>query len=358
MFEITAEDIAGLNDEDLRSLIALLCEAEMRRLGYPTSSVTWGGDQNAPDGGVDVRVDLPKRTTVQGFVPRVATGFQVKKSDMTPSEISGEMRPHGKVRSVIRDLATRSGAYIIVSSKGSVTDSALRRRREAMSAAVKGIKNRGLLALDFYDRGRVATWLRDHPGLIPWVRQKLGKTVRGWRSYGAWANPAERESAPYLLDDTLRIRTGKKTAGSVSAAEGLNRIRGALREPRKVVRIVGLSGVGKTRLVQALLQLATICEEVANDMDGSKPVFAPCPRPVRFPSDSDQIADITPRRRRAIKRHQVRLFDPARRRAPEAGCGRAAGGEDDPPLKLPLPRCGRPSFLSFGRCGFIPSCRA
>ncbi len=252
MFEITAEDIAGLNDEDLRSLIALLCEAEMRRLGYPTSSVTWGGDQNAPDGGVDVRVDLPKRTTVQGFVPRVATGFQVKKSDMTPSEISGEMRPHGKVRSVIRDLATRSGAYIIVSSKGSVTDSALRRRREAMSAAVKGIKNRGLLALDFYDRGRVATWLRDHPGLIPGVRQKLGKTVRGWRSYGAWANPAERESAPYLLDDTLRIRTGKKTAGSVSAAEGLNRIRGALREPRKVVRIVGLSGVGKTRLVQAL----------------------------------------------------------------------------------------------------------
>jgi hypothetical protein len=252
MFEITAEDIAGLNDEDLRSLIALLCEAEMRRLGYPTSSVTWGGDQNAPDGGVDVRVDLPKRMTVQGFVPRVATGFQVKKSDMTPSEISGEMRPHGKVRSVIRDLATRSGAYIIVSSKGSVTDSALRRRREAMSAAVKGIKNRGLFALDFYDRGRVATWLRDHPGLIPWVRQKLGKTVRGWRSYGAWANPAERESAPYLLDDTLRIRTGKKTAGSVSAAEGLNRIRGALREARKVVRIVGLSGVGKTRLVQAL----------------------------------------------------------------------------------------------------------
>lgn len=47
MFEITADDIAALNDEDLRTLIARLCEAEMRRLGLPTSAVTWGGDQNA-----------------------------------------------------------------------------------------------------------------------------------------------------------------------------------------------------------------------------------------------------------------------------------------------------------------------
>jgi len=31
MFEITREDIAALNDEDLRSLIGLLCEAELRR---------------------------------------------------------------------------------------------------------------------------------------------------------------------------------------------------------------------------------------------------------------------------------------------------------------------------------------
>src|SRR5262249_49346380 len=124
MFEITADDIAALNDEDLRSLIARLCEAEMRRRRLPTSSVTWGGDQNAADGGLDVRVELPKRTVIDGFVPRPITGFQVKKSDMTPAKISGEMKPRGKVRAAIRSLAERSGAYIIVSSKASVSDSA------------------------------------------------------------------------------------------------------------------------------------------------------------------------------------------------------------------------------------------
>jgi hypothetical protein len=59
MFEITADDIAQLNDEDLRSLVALLCEWEMRTRGLPVSAVTWGGSQNAPDGGIDVRVALP-----------------------------------------------------------------------------------------------------------------------------------------------------------------------------------------------------------------------------------------------------------------------------------------------------------
>jgi hypothetical protein len=241
MFEITAKDVAALNDEDLRSLVALLCEAELRKRSLPTSAVLWGGDQNAPDGGVDVRIDLPKKKKIEGFVPRISTGFQVKKSDMAPKEILEEMRPRGKVRPVIRDLAKLSGAYIIVSSNGSVSDSALRNRQKAMADAIKGVIGGKKLALDFYDRGRIATWIRDHPGLIPWVRQKTGRSIRGWQSYGAWANPSEDESAPYLLDDKLRVLTRKtESGGGVSSVEGLEHIRAVLCEPRKVARIVGL----------------------------------------------------------------------------------------------------------------------
>jgi hypothetical protein len=253
MLEITAADILKLSDSDLRSLVALLCEAELRRCGASVSGVTWGGDQDAPDGGLDVRVSLPKKKAAQGFIPRHTTGFQVKKSDMTPKAIVKEMRPGGKARAVISELVKQSGAYIIVSSKGSVSDSALRNRREAMLKGAKGIKNARALHVDFYDRNRVATWVRDHPGLIPWVRERIGKPLQGWRSFGPWANSAEDTKAPYLLDDKLRIHTGKREKDNgLSAADGLNRIRNILREPRKVVRIVGLSGVGKTRFVQAL----------------------------------------------------------------------------------------------------------
>src|SRR5262249_46176732 len=60
MLEITPEDIAELDDADLRTLIGRLCEAELASRGLPVSSVTWGGDQRAADGGVDVRVALPE----------------------------------------------------------------------------------------------------------------------------------------------------------------------------------------------------------------------------------------------------------------------------------------------------------
>lgn len=77
--------------------------------------------------------------------------------------------------------------------------------------------------------------MRDYPGLIPWVRQKLGKSIQGWRSYGAWAYYADDENAPYLFDDKLRFYTGRKATGSgITVVEGLKLIRNSLRETRNV----------------------------------------------------------------------------------------------------------------------------
>jgi hypothetical protein len=253
MFEITSDDIALLNDEDLRALVGLLCESEARSRGFSASFVTWGGNQNATDGGLDVHVALPDSAMIDGFVPRPATGFQVKSADMPHAKILEEMRPDGVVRPVIRHLADRSGAYIIVSSAGSTSDTALQSRRDAMAEAIKDLPNPHVLTLDFYDRTRVATWVRDHTGLILWVRDRIGKTIKGWRSYGPWAYAPEGVSGEYLMDDKLRIRTDTEiTEAGLQLLEGIKRIRDRLRRPGKVARLVGLSGVGKTRLVQAL----------------------------------------------------------------------------------------------------------
>lgn len=253
MFEITADDIAQLNDDDLRSLVGRLCESEARRRGLPTSGVTWGGNQTAADGGLDVRVAFPPETTIEGFVPRAATGFQVKKSDMPRSAILAEMRPSGVLRAVIEELADKSGAYVIVSSAGSTADTALKNRRNAMAEAVSDLPNRDSLTLDFYDRARLATWVRDHPGLIPWVREKIGKAISGWSPYGPWAFAPDGISSEYLLDEKLRLYTAKNDADrGVPLLEGIRQIRDLLRDPGNVVRLIGLSGVGKTRLVQAL----------------------------------------------------------------------------------------------------------
>jgi hypothetical protein len=287
MFEITRDDIAVLGDEDLRTLIGLLCEAELRRANLPVSAVTWGGDQDAKDGGLDVRVSLPADTKISGFVPRAATGFQVKKPDMPASEISKEMKPKGVLRPAIEELAAASGSYLIVSSSGSTSDSALNNRREAMAESVKDSANAAKLLLDFYDRNRVASWVRDHAGLIPWVRSKIGKSVPGWRSYGGWSHMPAGTDKAYLLDDKARIKTGSKDDGDgLSAVDGINRMRDALRNPGQVVRLVGLSGVGKTRLVEALFDPAI----GANALDPSLAIYTdiadgPDPQPKGLASD-------------------------------------------------------------------------
>lgn len=270
MFEVTRDDIAALNDEDLRTLIGRLCEAEMRRHGLPVSAVTWGGDHTAKDGGLDVRVSLSAGDSISGFVPRPATGFQVKKPDMTPSEIPKEMKPKGVLRPVIEALAEEAGAYIIVSSSGSTADSALTNRRLAMAAAAADSTHADQLALDFYGRNRIASWVRDHPGLIPWVRSRIGRAFSGWQSYGDWSRTPAGADTRYLQDDKARIRTGRRDEGDgVTVQQGISQLRAALREPRGVVRLVALSGVGKTRLVQALFD-----SNIANDaLDPSLAIY-------------------------------------------------------------------------------------
>jgi hypothetical protein len=288
MFEITSDDIALLNDKDLRALVGLLCEAEMRSRGFPTSSVTWGGHQNAVDGGTDVRVTLPNDATVDGFVPRPATVLQVKAEDMPRGKILKEMCPEG-VRPVIAELAEQSGAYIIVSSKGSTSDPALKARRRAMAEAIQNTPNAHALKLEFYDRNRLATWVRTHGSTVLWVKEKIGKTTRGWHSYGAWAYPREGVNAEYLLDEGVRFfQTGKRgSAGGAQVLDGIKVIREVLAQPGAVARLVGLSGLGKTRLVQALFD-----QRVGeNNLDPSLAFYTnladdPDPQPTAFASDS------------------------------------------------------------------------
>ena len=167
MFEITADDVARLDDAKLRAVIARLCEAELKQRGLSPSCVTWGGNQDAADGGIDVRVALPPGSKIDGFIPRPATGFQVKQQDMPRREILDEMHPDGIIRPSIQSLAKQFGAYIIVSSQGSTTDAALTNRRDAMTEAMQRVPNADQLLLDFYDRTRIATWIQSQSQTRP-----------------------------------------------------------------------------------------------------------------------------------------------------------------------------------------------
>lgn len=253
ILDISDADIEQLTDTDLRTLIGKLCERELAAKGYSPSAVTWGGHQNAGDGGVDVRVSLLTSDSISGYVPKPSTGFQVKAQDMPQGAILKEMAPQGTVRSSIVQLAADAGAYVIVSSKGSVSDTALKDRRDAMAQAIKAIPNASALTLEFYDRRRIASWVNQHPSVVPWVREVRGLPLSGWRPFEDWSSSPAPLDAPYLLDGQTRLvgPTIQETNG-LNAEAALAKLRTILQASKGVVRLVGLSGVGKTRFIQAL----------------------------------------------------------------------------------------------------------
>ena len=252
IFEVTPEQIELLSDTDLRTLVGRLAEQEAVRAGHSAACVTYGGHQNAKDGGIDVRVDT-SGGAITGYIPRSSTGIQVKAEDMPKSKILDEMRPKGTLRPAIRMLGEAGGAYVIVSSKGSTADPALSARGNAMAEAMADAPTADGIHLDFYDRQRVASWVNQHPGLVPWVRSRIGQPLSGWQPFDDWSSSPGTPDEAYLIDESVRlVGTRIKDNAGLNAENGINHLRQLLAQPKGIVRLVGLSGVGKTRLVQAL----------------------------------------------------------------------------------------------------------
>ena len=270
MFEITRDQLRQLSDVHLRELVARLCEAELRNADLPVSAVRWGGAHTAPDGGLDIDCRLEAEDYRGDFVPRRFTGFQVKKSSMPPARIADEMSPHGALRPIFSDLAAANGCYIIVSLDDDPTDPQMRPRLDAIQGQLEPVHALGDLQSRFYGRADLANWLRQHPAVQLWVRDILGIPLQGWRPYGRWTITPPGDDDQLICEPGISALLPGRETEPLDIERGIAGIRHLVRESDRSVRIVGLSGLGKTRIVQALFE-----DSVGNDaLDRSLAVYA------------------------------------------------------------------------------------
>ncbi len=248
LLDPTAQDVMALEDAPLRELVRRLCEAEAKALGLSPAGILAGGHQDAKDGGIDVRVEGDP-ALARGWLPRLPLGAQVKATTMDARAIAREMRPKGVLRDSIAKLGQDGGAYLIACGKQTITSAAREERVAAMRAACAG---QGAAAphLDFYDASRLADWARQHPGVAAWLLEAAGRPSRGWSSLANWSAPAEGLEPAFLADDRARLSVGDQAGVTVTA--GLDQLRDVVRKPGQAARLLGQSGMGKTRLVQAL----------------------------------------------------------------------------------------------------------
>jgi hypothetical protein len=92
------------------------------------------------------------------------------------------------------------------------------------------------------------------------VLRVLGMIVQplsGWRPLENWSPAPADADGGYLSDDAARLRDLRTPKdGALGIGDGIARLRSLLSVPGGMVRLTGLSGTGKTRLLEALLDPA------------------------------------------------------------------------------------------------------
>ncbi|MFC5741551.1 hypothetical protein [Dyella tabacisoli] len=265
LFEVSVQDVVSLSDGDLRELVARLCIAGLAEVDLPPTPVTWGGDQRAPDGGIDVRVQLPAGTKRPARFPRAAIGFQVKATKMGDGEIRREMCPNGLLRPSIQEFIRAEGSYIIATSD-SVADEEYKKRVAAMRAAIASEVSHEQAEVDYYDARRLADWTNQHPGVVAWARTRLGRPLQGWQPHGQWAGTRGGKPQPFVPDEKQRLTDPHQPERKFPLAEGLVHVRQVLRTGGSSVRLTGLSGVGKTRFAQALFEAEAASDPLSGEL--------------------------------------------------------------------------------------------
>lgn len=250
VFHIQTSHIQALDDGQARELLARLCRSQLQRAGLDPAAVFWGGNQRAGDGGVDVRVDCPPAREVGGPLGLSVAIVQVKAEPFKPGKIAPEMAPKGVIRPAIVALGNEGGAYLIASTRSDPADP----KRIALVAAMEDVLEThgltGKIKVDFLGAREIANWVEAFPPLAVWVRNSIGKPIQGWSGYGPWAFKETDQDAQFVVGSEPRVFAPSSTEG-MTDLDAIEAIRRDLAAGGNV-RLVGLSGVGKTRLAQAL----------------------------------------------------------------------------------------------------------
>lgn len=90
IFDIEKDELLRFSDTQLEELIARLAEAEVAMYGHSPACVNWSGSITAPDGGIDIQVQVPVDQLKAGFLLRPDTVFKAKKHRMPKASIEKE----------------------------------------------------------------------------------------------------------------------------------------------------------------------------------------------------------------------------------------------------------------------------
>ena len=243
--KIEPGEIEQLGSDSLVRLLHRLLLCEAKAAGLRRTGILVPYQITVPDGGSDG--EWRGECAPNEFIPRKWTRYQCKAERITEARCRDEIAPldkHGtpQVKARVREVLAAGGCYAFFSNKHEVKPSedddldtiARDQIRKAQFTPAKDA------LIEFFGCNRIADWTNKFPSVVRYVRE-INKAFGGvhYFTFDGWSK---------LSDVSGCFYSNKPIQRKIGA------IRDALLDGTRLIRLTGLSGVGKTRLVYEALR--------------------------------------------------------------------------------------------------------
>ena len=270
IFDISPSQIECLDSKQLVELLKRLLHAEAQRAGISLRGISVPLQITVSDGGEDARISWTGGLALTDYLPSRFTVFQSKATDPGPAGWKKEVWTKNsqkkgvarKLNEAVLNAISERGSYVGFTSS-SVVGTKYDRRIDGIKDGIRetGADPNQLIAIDIYDANKIASWSSRHPAVAVWLNElQSGFGLKSFRTTESWGKKSEISSIQCVDDKAERYSLADKDVYGQQEREapGKNvltyqqareRIADHLAEAQNCVRILGPSGVGKTRFV-------------------------------------------------------------------------------------------------------------
>ncbi len=244
ILKVTPDDIKRLDDKQLPDLLLRLLHVEAHKYEIPKSCISGSLNIKAADGGEDAHIKWIGGPDKTEWLPNRYTLFQCKATEMSISKCKDEIvskeklehRVKHKLKPRVEDVFDNGGSYVLFCTDDYTVHPSELKRIKAFREAIKstGAPYYETVDIQIYDANKISTWVNEYVPLIVQVSNWIGKPLLN--SMWTWEdwNKYPENDVEYVQDDIL--------------SDHISQLKSHFIGVKKVARIVGLSGLGKTRL--------------------------------------------------------------------------------------------------------------
>lgn len=283
IFDVSSSQIECLDSKQLVELLKKLLHAEAQCSGISLRGVSVPLQITVSDGGEDARISWAGGLKQTDYLPSRFCIFQSKATDPQPAGWKKEVwtkssQRNGSTRQLNEAVAkavSERGAYIGFTSAvliGSKYD----KRIEGIKQGIRetGANPDHLKAIDIYDANKIADWVCKHPSIAVWLNEKQSDLkLRGFQTIDRLGTKIDIASIPQIEDKASRFRIGSKSThrhaqhefydeNSLTFEKVKERIADHLVDSKNFIRLIGSSGVGKTRFVYEVFRDQTTISRI------------------------------------------------------------------------------------------------